>query len=225
LTFNFRSIELNTMEAKVLLKEIRKDLEPLNKKILNHPYILDAEKGVLPEEKIKAFVINQHYIISGDARSLCLMLSRAKGPEEIEFFKTIAEGDIEALNQLLKMARALDVNLEDSLPIPEAVVYSHYLTALAQFYSSGVQAMALIANLPVWGSNCLRFSKALREKYKISETSFLELFSAPTEEIEEKALSIVEYYLPPEETLMRMSAAFIQTYELMFWDGIYRGGS
>jgi thiaminase len=211
------------MEAKVLLRELREHLKPLNEKILNHPYILEVEKGILPEDRIKTFVINQHYIINGDARSLSLMLSKSKNSEELYFFKIIAEGDIEALNHLLKMAETLGLErLEDYSPIPEAVVYTHYLTALAQFYSSGVQAMALIANLPVWGSNCCRFSKALKEKYQIKETSFLDLFSASTEEMENKALNIIDYYLPEEEKAMRMSATFIQAYELMFWDGIYK---
>jgi hypothetical protein len=102
------------------------------------------------------------------------------------------------------------------------LAYSHYLSTLGQFASPGVQAIALIANLPVWGSNCGRLSKALRDTYHIEETSFLDLFSASTEGIEAAALGIVDCYLPGQERAMRKAARLIQAYELMFWDGIHK---
>jgi len=212
------------MEAELLLKEIRSWLAPLNEKILSHLYIVDAERGALSLDKIKAFAANQYYIVSGDSRSLALMLSRSTNLGELRFFEKMAQGDLEGLSHLSKMTEALGFTsreLEDYIPIPEAVAYTHYLSALAQFASPGVQAMALIANLPVWGSNCGRLSKALREKYRIKETSFLELFSAPTEGMEAEALQIIGSYLPEKEKSARRAAKLIQAYELMFWDGIY----
>jgi len=214
------------MQAKLLLEEIRSWLAPLNEKILGHQYIVDAEKGALSLDKIKAFAANQYYILSGDARSLALMLSRTTNLQELGFFENMAKADLDGLRHLLKMTEALGLSsqeLEDYIPIPEAVAYTHYLSTLAQLASPGVQAMALIANLPVWGSNCGRLSKALREKYQIKETSFLDLFSAPTDGMEAEALQIVDCYLPEEEKHARKAARFIQAYELMFWDGIYRG--
>lgn len=214
------------MQAKLLLEEIRSWLAPLNEKILGHRYIVDAEKGALSLDKIKAFAANQYYILSGDARSLALMLSRTTNLQELGFFENMANADLDGLRHLLKMTKAVGLSsqeLEDYIPIPEAVAYTHYLSTLAQFASPGVQAMALIANLPVWGSNCGRLSKALREKYQIKETSFLDLFSASTDGMEAEALQIVDCYLPQEEKHARRAARFIQAYELMFWDGIYRG--
>jgi len=214
------------MQAKLLLEEIRSWLAPLNEKILGHRYIVDAEKGALSLDKIKAFAANQYYILSGDARSLALMLSRTTNLQELGFFENMAKADLDGLRHLLKMTKAVGLSsqeLEDYIPIPEAVAYTHYLSTLAQFASPGVQAMALIANLPVWGSNCGRLSKALREKYQIKETSFLDLFSASTDGMEAEALQIVDCYLPQEEKHARRAARFIQAYELMFWDGIYRG--
>ncbi len=223
----FQSVILpHDMQGGLLLKEIRSGLAPLNQKIANHPYIVDAEEGVLPLDKIKAFAANQYYIVSFDTRSLALMLSRSTNLEELRFFEKMVKGDLEGLSHLLKMTEALGLTsqeLEDYAPIPEAVAYTHYLSTLAQFASPGVQAMALVANLPVWGSNCGRLSQALREKHQINETSFLDLFSAPTEAMEAEALQIVDCYLPVEEKPARRAARFIQAYELMFWDGIYRG--
>jgi thiaminase len=214
------------MKAESLLKDIRSSLAPLNEKILNHPYIIDAEKGILPLAKIKAFASNQYYIISHDAKSLSLMLSRTTNPEELKLFEKLAKGDLEGFHCILKMAETLGFTiqeLENLDPVPNAVAYTHYLCALAQFASPGEQAMALIANLSVWGLNCGRLSKALREKYQIKETSFLDLFAGSTKKLVAEALQIIEGYLPEKERSMRRVVKLIQAYELMFWDGLYRG--
>ena len=213
------------MEAMSLLKEVRDWLAPLNKNILGHLYITEAEEGRLHLDKVKAFVFNQYYIISHDIKSLALMLSRATTERDVNLFKNILNGDMEGLRLLAKLAESLQLSvqeLENYSVIPEAVAYTHYLTTLACFASPGEQAMALIVNLPVWGANCGRLSKALRERYGISETGFLDIFASPMEEAEMGALQVMEGYLPARREHMKRAAKLIQAYELMFWDGIYK---
>ena len=205
------------------LEKTRSWLAPLNLKIRNHPYVSEAEQGTLSLDKVKAYAANQYYIISHDAKSLALMVSRSTSSKEFKFFNTVFKGDEQAIPLLIAMAEAMGldaVDLEEYTPIPEAVVYTHYLTALAHFASPGEQAVALIVNLPVWGSNCKRLSKALTTSYQIEETAFLDLFAQPTRELEQLALSIIDHYLHQETQLQRV-ARLIQAYELMFWNGIY----
>lgn len=212
------------MEAMSLLNEVRDWLAPLNEKILGHLYITEAEKGTLHLDKVKAFVTNQYYIISQDIKSLALMLSRSMTRRDADFFKNILNGDVEGLRLLAKLAESLGFSvpkLENYSPIPEAVAYTHYLAALACFASPGEQAMALIVNLPVWGSNCGKLSKALRARYGIDETGFLDIFASPMEEAEKEALQVMEGYLPARREHMKRAASLIQAYELMFWNGIY----
>ncbi len=207
------------------LDEVRSSLVPLNKSILEHPFITEAEEGTLPIEGIKRFIKNQNYIISHDVRSLALMISRSESEEEFEFFDSVYKGDAQALPLLLRMAQSLGLktgDLDAHIPIPEAVSYAHYLTFLAQFATPGEQTMALVVNLPVWGSNCNRLSKALRERYGISETSFLDLFAQPIIEAEKAATAVINRYLDKKKNMERV-AKLIQGYELMFWNGIYRG--
>lgn len=206
------------------LKRTRSWLAPLNVKILQHPYLADAEQGTLPLEKVQAFAANQHYIIRHDAKSLALMASRATTAEAFAFFTAVFQGDAQAIPLVVALADAVGLRLADLTeypPIPEAVGYAHYLTTLAHGASPGEQAVALIVNLPVWGSNCQRLSTALRAAYHVEETTFLDLFAQPTEALEAQALTIIEDYLPQEAQLRRV-ARLIQAYELMFWDGIYR---
>lgn len=206
------------------LDEVRSSLAPLNKSILEHPFIIEAEEGTLPIEGIKRFVKNQNYIISHDVRSLALMISRSTSKEEFEFFDSVYKGDAQALPLLLNMAQSLElkkIDLDVYTPVPEAVSYAHYLTFLAQFATPGEQTMALVVNLPIWGSNCNRLSKALREKYGIDETSFLDLFAQPIPEAEKAATSVINHYLDKKKNMEKV-AKLIQGYELMFWNGIYR---
>jgi len=212
------------LEAMSLLEDVRDWLAPLNQKILGHPYITEAEKGTLHLDKVKAFVTNQYYIVSYDIKSLALMLSRSVTRKEADFFKNVLNGDVEGLRLLVKLSECLGFSveeLENYTAIPDAVAYTHYLAALACFASPGEQAMALIVNLPVWGSNCGKLSKALRERYGTNETGFLDIFASPMEEAEKEALQVMEGYLPARREHMKKAAKLIQAYELMFWNGIY----
>jgi len=215
------------LKAASLLREVREYLAPLNERILRHRYILEAEAGRLTREQIKAFALNQYYIISYDIRSLSLMLARSVTAEEAGFFKNVLDGDMAGLNQLVKLAGSLGVSrkeLESGNVKPEAVAYTHYLAALAGFAQPGEQAMALIVNLPVWGANCVRLAAALRNRYHITETGFLDIFASPLEEAERSAEAVMESYLPRRKEPMKQAATLVQAYELMFWDGIYPPG-
>jgi thiaminase len=194
----------------------------VNHQILNHPYLADAEQGILPHSKLEAFVINQHYIIRHDVRSLALMASRSTTTEEYTFFHSIQEGDAQALPLILKLgvAMGLPASLVTSPPRAEAVTYAHYLATLAQYATPQEQVVALIVNLPVWGANCQRLARALCKHYHIEDTAFLDLFSQPTATLEATAEAILTHYGAMMDALTRV-AQMIQAYELMFWQGIY----
>jgi hypothetical protein len=85
--------------------------------------------------------------------------------------------------------------------------------------------MALIVNLPVWGANCVRLAAALRNRYHITETGFLDIFASPLEEAERSAAAVMENYLPQRKEPMKQAARLVQAYELMFWDGIHMTGA
>ncbi|NHV45837.1 MAG: TenA family transcriptional regulator [Candidatus Verstraetearchaeota archaeon] len=181
--------------------------------------IKEAEEGKLKFEKIKNFVSQQIYIVNHDLRSLAIMLSRSKYDDEVEFFYTLISGDYEALKRLKLLAEEIKVDFSE--PIPMAIAYTHYLAWLANYANPGEQATALVINLPVWGGACKKFGKALKEKYDIKNIGFFELFSGPFDKIEEIAIKIMERY---KDSLLSMEkcAKLIQSYELMFWNGIYQ---
>jgi len=203
-----------------ILARLREELRQTNEYILNHPLVLEAERGKLSINILKALVINQLYIVPHDLKALSFILSRSRYPDEIEFFKILVDGDYRALHALRKLAEELNVTLDLERIVPEAVTYTHYLSWLALNASLGEAAVAMIVNLPVWGSNTARLARALRNIYDVKAVNFFELFSGPYEELEKMSYPIIERYLDMER--YRFVVRMIQTYERMFWDGIYK---
>ncbi len=202
---------------------MRKELQPLNEKIFNHPFIAEALEGKLPVEIFKELAKQQYYIVYHDAKSLAQMASRSTNLEELEFFSMLFQGDLQALHNLLKLAQALGLSrseLEAAQPIPEAVAYTHYLSWLALHANPGEQAFAMVVNLPVWGENCCKLFKALKENYQIQETSFFDAFSGPFSILEEAALKVIEPYV--EKGRFKAIALLIQRYAYLFWEALYR---
>jgi len=207
--------------AAELISKLRQELEPLNAKVLDHPYIRDAEAGKLPKSKVEKFVVNQLYIVPYDLRSIARMLSRASEQDEVDFFKAALDGDYAALGELLKLARELGVDSKRAVEEadPAAVAYTHYLAWLADYATPGQAAVALVVNLPVWGAAVGRLGKALKEAYGVKETGFFELFSQDYSGFEKAAYPIIERYW--DEAKYRLVARTIQHYEKAFWDAVY----
>ena len=115
-------------------------------------------------------------------------------------------------------------------PTPEAQAYAHYVAWLAHYASPAEMAVALAVNFPAWGANCGRVGAALRDKYGLSveATAFFDLFSGPAaNEFEEEVRRVVEEGLRQGvgEPQMKRAARLLQSYELMFWNGVYRASA
>ena len=208
------------VSARDIIEELRNEIRVQNEEILNHPFVEEALKGSLPLDKIKMFVKNQLYIVFHDMKSLAHLISRSKAMDEVEFFSTLYLGDKEAFGALLELARELGVQTVSFEEVdPGAVAYTHYLSWLSLHATLGEAAIALVINLPVWGSNTKKLSIALREKYGISKTRFLDIFAGPYDDLEKKSYPLIERYYNLER--YRSVVRFIQYYEKMFWDSLY----
>ncbi|MCX8201410.1 MAG: TenA family transcriptional regulator [Candidatus Caldarchaeum sp.] len=212
------------MLSRKLLDETRSELAPLNKSVLNHPLLADAESGRLPLDSVKLFVENQLYIVHHDIRSLAVMAAKTNSYDEASYFTKLQNGDAQAFTLLLKMAEELNIkDVSNPRISPDAVAYTHYLAWLALYANPGEQAFALIVNLPVWGAACGRLAKALKQSYAVKNVDFLEFFSETPAWVEEEGLGIVEKYLTSPHNRFKTIAKTIQRYESMFWDAVHRG--
>ncbi|MGQ9782333.1 MAG: TenA family transcriptional regulator [Nitrososphaeria archaeon] len=197
-----------------IIIKLREGLKNLNKKILEHPSILRPETEVL-----NGFVENQLYIIPHDLKALSHTLSKAYLRDEVDFFKTLVDGDYEALKALEDLAEEIRIRLDYSKVSIKAASYTHFLSWLALNGSLGDVAVALTVNLPVWGQNVKKLGDYAKN-LNIKSTRIFNLFTGPFDTLEERAEKIAERYL--EWSRYEFISRAIQQYELDFWDSLVK---
>jgi len=215
------------MDVEVLkfVEGVRRELQPLNEKILNHPYLQALNAGRIERERLRLFAAQQSYIIGSDLRSVAQMVARASSEGSRAFFLELLEGERAALNALESFTRAVSgpaATAGGDEPLPGAFAYCAFVAWLSLYASEAEFAGALIINLPVWGANCGRMAEALRSKYGFSgaDVAFFTLFATASPGFEERAAAVMAEGLAHEvvQAKIRRSASLLQGYELLFWD-------
>jgi len=212
--------------AKAQVEQIRSDLQPLDARILNHPYLRALEAGTIERAALRAFAGQQYHIISSDLRSIALILSRHGALASRGFLLNALQGEAAALDALDSFARALGLrraDLEAIEPLPAAHAYAGFVAWLALYGSDAELAGAFLVNFAAWGANCARMSKALKAKYNFPEAdvAFFDLFGNMPP-FEEEALTVIQAGLDRRipARLIHRAARMLQGYELMYWDAM-----
>ncbi len=218
-----------TQDAAQLIREIKGQIRALDDRILNHPYLARLEEGRIPREKLAAFAGQQYHIITSDLASFGRVLARHAALPSRDFFINLIRGEAAALGALFKFAGALGLGpaeLEAFDPIPGGHAYTAFVAWLSFHGSDAEVAAAFLVNLPAWGANCGRMSRALRENYGFSpeQVAFFDLFARPDPAFEAEALGVVQAGLERGVSPARIARAarLLQAYELMYWDAMYQ---
>jgi pyrroloquinoline quinone (PQQ) biosynthesis protein C len=214
--------------AGVLADEIRADLQPVEERLLAHPYLAALEEARIPREKLRLFAGEQYAIIGSDLRSVAHLASRFGDSPSREFFLSVLQGERTAWEALQMFALAIgvdEVELRSYEPLAGAHAYTCYMAWLALYGSDAEVAAAYLVNFPAWGASCGRMSRSLQEHYGLaeSEVGFFDLFAAPAPEFEQGALSVIERRLErgDDPRGIRRAARLLQAYELLYWDTLY----
>ena len=212
-------------EVSALVEDVRKDLQPVNARILNHAYIQAVQAGRIGREQLQLFATQQSHIIESDLRSVALMVSRASSERSRGFFMEFLEGEraaLQALNRFAAVVGTGSLPPAADEPLPGAFAYSAFVAWLSLYASEAEFAGAFLINLPVWGANCARMAKALPGNYGLAEedVAFFTLFATAPPGFEERAAAVVAEGMSHREAprRIRRAAALLQGYELLFWD-------
>ena len=215
-------------DAKTLLEEIQKELQPVTEQLLRHPYVQALEQGKLGQEKLRLFAGEQYNIIASDLKSAAHLVSRFGSMPSRDFFLGILQGERAAFDALLTFAHALrlsEAQLRKHEPLAGAHAYTCYMAWLALYASDAEIAAAYLVNFPAWGENCGRLSRILKERFGLAQTDvvFFDLFASPPATFEANALSVIQQGLDrgTEPRLIQRAARLLQAYELMYWDTLY----
>jgi thiaminase len=214
---------------KSFLEELRKEFQPLRRKILAHPFVASVENGKASREKLKYFVKQQFHIINGDFRNLALYIAFSPTQWIRDFFLELINGESSALYNLFKLAKAVGVDakrLESSEPDAGSLAFTNYFTRLATYGTAGEIASALIIDFEVWGENCNKLSKGLKKHYQLTseDTRFLEGFYPINPKFYDNVMKIIGDFVTKEKERikMRTAARLGLDYELIFWNTIHK---
>jgi TENA/THI-4/PQQC family len=220
------------VDAKTLLNEIGKELQPVKEQLLRHPYVQALEEGKIGRESLRLFAGEQYNIIASDLKSVAYLVGRFGSTPSRDFFLGILQGERAAWDGLLTFAHALglsEIQLRDHESLPGAHAYTCYMAWLALYGSDAEVAAAYQVNFPAWGENCGRLSRILKERFGLGDknVAFFDLFASPPAIFEASALSVIQRGLDCgiEPRLIRRAARLLQAYELMYWDTLYRTAS
>ena len=219
-----RETEMDTV-VMTFVEAVRQELQPLNGRIVAHPYLQALQAGRIERERLRLFASQQAYIIESDFRSVAQMVARASSARSQEFFLELLEGERAALKALdlfkAAVAPTAGTPISDE-PLPGAFAYCAFVAWLSLYASEAEFAGAFLVNLPVWGANCARMADALRSKYSLSEAevAFFTMFATAPPGFEERAAGVVAEGLAHGVTpgSVRQAASMLQGYELLFWD-------
>ena len=134
---------------------IRSDLSNTIDAILNHPYLYALEKKEISKAKLEIFVCEQYHIISNDKRNFAFMISKASSDVASKLFTDCLDVELNALGNLTIMAEKLIIDkrkIEDYEQLAGCQSYTNYLTRLAVYGSDAEILIALLIDLPLWGS-------------------------------------------------------------------------
>jgi pyrroloquinoline quinone (PQQ) biosynthesis protein C len=217
-----------SIPATDLVEEVRADLQPVEARLLQHPFLEALETGRVPREKLRLFAGEQYVIIASDLRSVAHLVGRFGDCQSRDFFLSVLQAERAASEALQMFALALgmdEAELQAYEPLAAAHAYTCYMAWLALYGSDAQVAAAYLVNFPAWGESCGRMSRILKESYGFGDpdVAFFELFAAPAPEFEQGALAVIGRRLErgDDPRPIRRAARLLQAYELMYWDALY----
>jgi len=214
--------------AQRLVEEIRRALGPTEQEIRHHPYLAALEAGRVRREELPRFAGEQYHIIRSDLRSVALLVNRFGTTPSGPFFQAVLSGETAALAALAAFGAAVgmdDAGLEAYEPAPGPHAYTAFMAWLALYGSAAEVAAGFLVSFAAWGANCGRMSRALRDRYGLTDnaTAFFDLFAAPPGEFESQAMRVVAGGLArgAEPRLVKRAARLLQGFEKLYWDTLH----
>ena len=166
------------MDAAELLSAVRAELAPVERRLAQHRYLAELERGQVPLQSLRAFAGEQRAIVTSDRRSFQHLARRFPRPPAGNFFQKMAAGEEEALRLLERFAAAVGL-ADDYEPLPGCQAYPAYVAWLALNGSPADVALAFLANLESWGRSCARVRDALRPACGAEAVAFFDFFAEP----------------------------------------------
>lgn len=215
-------------EARTLVAELRKELKPIQEKIMEGQFLREMEAGKATRAQLAALVAEQYRIAISDQLSFQRMAERWSGNDpksKMSLFAVLASSEERTLQQLVEFATRINQSrtaLESYEPRAESQIYPARVASLAVTAGRAASATAVLVNFPVYRAAMDRIRQALIAKYGFSkdEIEYFIQASAPLKtNFELAALEQIGKGLQEGECVqdIRTNVRLLQEAELSFW--------
>lgn len=217
-------------QASHLVSTLQEELKPVEKQILNSPFIRQIQSGQLPCDRIAALAAEQQHIATHDLQSFRLMSERWSSPLEPQqpspdWFRTLASQEAQAQPLLHAFAASMGLSpaaLDHYKPRTNSQIYPARLAALASNGDRASAAAALLLNFPVFGEAMAAVRAGLMSHYGFQpeQLQFITAFANPlppsfeTGARQQIARGLEQGACPHR---IRQAARRLQQAELAFW--------
>lgn len=188
------------------------------------------EAGAVPAGRLRVLAAELHRLVASDQHSQALLASRFPAAPAGDLFRTLAQGEAEALRLLADFAAAVGLDaaaLAAHEPLPLAQAYPAYLAQVAVCGSSSAMALALLANVDESGGTYARVAAALSSRYGLSDDAVghFTFFSETPRELLDQAATVAAAGLVAGESADEAvrTARIVAALETTFWNTLADG--
>jgi thiaminase len=208
------------------VRQLRRDTEPLMRRITEHVFVLDTVNGLLPREALVRFAEQEHHYVRGIYDYFAMCVLQAPDLDMKEWFIEVASREVGYLGLYRRFLQALgisDVALRASLPLPGALAATNYQFRLAGSATPGENMAAVLMIEESWAEVCRRIHQALQSQYDLAAEAVAG-FDIPPLDVRQEEAFIARFATTDEMgRLMQTAAELALIYEAMFFDSVYAG--
>jgi thiaminase len=208
------------------VRQLRRDTEPLMRRVTEHVFVQDTVNGLMPREALVRFAEQEHHYVRGIYDYFAMCVLQAPDLDMKEWFIEVASREVGYLELYRRFLHALGVSAEAlraSTPLPGALAATNYQFRLAGSATAGENMAAVLMIEESWAEVCRRIHQALQTQYDLPAEAVAG-FDIPPLDVRKEEAFIARLASTDEMCrLMSTAAEFALIYEAMFFDSVYSG--
>jgi thiaminase len=212
------------MTGQEFVGQLRRDTEPLMRRVTEHVFVQDTIKGLLPREALVRFAEQEHHYVRGIYDYFAMCVLQTPDLDMKEWFIEVASREVGYLGLYRNFLHGLGVSAEAlraSAPLPGALAATNYQFRLAGSATPGENMAAVLMIEESWAEVCRRIHQGLQTQYGLSAESVAG-FDIPPLDVQKEEAFIARFATSHEMCrLMLIAAELALTYEAMFFDSVY----
>jgi thiaminase len=208
------------------VRQLRRDTEPLMRRVTEHVFVLDTVNGLIPREALVRFAVQEHHYVRGIYDYFAMCVLQAPDLDMKEWFIEVASREVGYLGLYRRFLQGLSIReeaLRASTPLPGALAATNYQFRLAGSATPGENMAAVLMIEESWAEVCRRIHQALQTQYDLPAEAVAG-FDIPPLDVRKEEAFIARFATTDERCrLMQTAAEFALLYEAMFFDSVYAG--